>query len=242
MERLDKLLCAQGLGSRKEVRQWLHDGRVLVNGEICIDPARKVDPAKETIQADDVFLSIQKEMYIMLNKPPGILTAAMDKRAKTVMDLLPPKYLSSGCMPVGRLDKDTRGLLLCTTDGALAHLLLSPKRHVWKEYQVTVQGRLTQADVDAFSEGIPLNDFTALPAQLTLYQCGEAFSKAVVRIREGKFHQVKRMFLQRGCPVTELRRLSFGSLRLDESLPEGSYRDLTAQEINALKSDVGGRE
>ena len=238
MERLDKLLSQQGLGSRSEVKEIVRRGRVQVNGIVCTDSARKADPEKDAVTVDGKSLSITTVCYGMMNKPSGVLTAAMDRKAKTVLDLLPPRYRALGLMPAGRLDKDTTGLLFFTNDGPLAHFLLSPRRHVEKTYLATVDGPLFEADVKAFEEGIALSDFVALPAGLQIIESGEQESKALVTVREGKFHQVKRMFLARGREVTELKRISFGSLRLDESLPEGAFRELTVQEIVALKRDA----
>jgi 16S rRNA pseudouridine516 synthase len=238
MERLDKLLSRQGLGSRSDVKEMARRGRVQVNGIVCTDSASKLDPEKDTVMVDGKSLSITTVCYGMMNKPSGVLTAAMDRKAKTVLDLLPPRYRAMGVMPAGRLDKDTTGLLLFTNDGPLAHFLLSPRRHVEKTYLATVDGPLCEADVKAFEAGIELSDFTALPAGLEILESGAEGSKALVRLKEGKFHQVKRMFLSRGREVTELKRLSFGSLRLDEDLPEGAFRELTAQEIEALKRDA----
>jgi len=240
MERLDKLLSQQGLGSRSDVKEMVRRGRVLVNGRLCFDPGQKTDPLKDTVQVDGQALTLAALRYGMLNKPSGILTAAMDRKAKTVVDLLPPKYRAMGLMPVGRLDKDARGLLLFTTDGPLAHFLLSPKRHVAKEYLVRVDGPLSENDTAAFEKGLTLSDFTAQPAKLDILETGQGESRAMVTIKEGKFHQVKRMFLARGLTVTDLQRISFGSLHLDENLPEASFRELSDLEIAALRQDAYG--
>ncbi len=242
MARLDKLLCDQGLGTRSDVKELVKRGRVLVNGKICLDPRQKVDPDRDTVQADGQLLSLAAFHYGMLNKPAGILTAAVDKKAKTVADLLPQKVRAMGLMPVGRLDKDARGLLLFTTDGPLAHYLLSPKRHVDKEYRVRVDGPLNAGDVMAFEQGLQLSDFVAKPAKLEILQSGPAESDAIVTINEGKFHQVKRMFLARGRTVLDLQRISFGSLILDPSLPEGGFRELAPAEVDALKRDILGED
>ena len=154
------------------------------------------------------------------------------------MELLPPAYGAMGCMPVGRLDKDTTGLLLLTTDGELNHRLLSPRRHVWKTYEAEVHGPLYPADEEAFAEGIPLSDFTALPAEMTILSSGPMRSLARVRVREGKFHQIKRMFEARERTVTRLTRLTFGSLTLDPALEPGTWRELTEEEISALYQDA----
>jgi 16S rRNA pseudouridine516 synthase len=242
MERLDKLLTMQGLGSRSDVKDIIRQGRVIINGRPCFDPGQKTDPEKDIVQVDGQAVNMAVLRYGMLNKPSGILTAANDRKAKTVMDLLNPKYKAMGLMPVGRLDKDARGLLFFTTDGPLAHFLLSPRRHVAKEYLVTVNGPLGDEDVLAFENGLVLSDFTAQPAKLDILETGPQESKAMVTLKEGKFHQVKRMFLNRGLTVTDLQRISFGSLRLDESLPEGGFRELSEMEIAALRSEAYGED
>ena len=242
MIRLDKLLCDQGLGTRSSIKDMIKKGRVAVNGQPCLDPGRKIDINADGVVVDGRPLSLAAFRYGMLNKPPGILTAAMDRKAKTVVDLLPPQIRAMGLMPVGRLDKDARGLLLFTTDGPLAHFLLSPKRHVAKNYLVRVDGPLDELDVAAFAKGLQLSDFVAMPATLAIISTSMQESQAMVTIKEGKFHQVKRMFLARGRTVTDLKRMTFGSLQLDEALPEGAFRELTPKEIEALKRDVMGEE
>lgn len=242
MERLDKLLSRQGLGSRSDVKELIRRGRVLLNGRPCFDSGQKTDPDQDTVEVDGRNVSLAIFRYGMLNKPSGILTAASDRKAKTVVDLLPPLYKAMSLMPVGRLDKDARGLLLFTTDGPLAHFLLSPKHHVAKEYLVRVNGPLGDADAAAFEKGLALSDFIALPARLDILETGPLESRAMVTLNEGKFHQVKRMFLSRGLTVTDLQRVSFGSLRLDEGLPEGGFRELSDFEIAALRRDAYGEE
>ena len=176
--------------------------------------------------------------YYMLHKPAGVLTAARDGRAQTVMDLVPPALLRRRVLPVGRLDKDTTGLLLLTNDGALAHALLAPGRHVWKRYVARVNGRLDEADAAAFAAGVPLSDFTALPAALTILRADETESLAAVEVREGKYHQIKRMFSARGHEVVALHRASFGPLALPEELPPGGLRRLAPGEVAALRAAV----
>ena len=194
----------------------LKAGRVRVNGEAVRDAAFQV-AVDDKILLDGKLLDTRLSRHLLLYKPAGVLTAKEDNRQKTVMDLLPPEYTSLGCMPVGRLDKDTTGLLILTTDGELAHRLIAPERHVDKVYIATVDGCLSDADVEKFAKGIPLKDFTCLPAKL------EILSPNVgrVTVREGKYHQVKRMFGARGKPVQALHRLSFGPLRLDDDLAPG---------------------
>ncbi|MBR0409219.1 MAG: rRNA pseudouridine synthase [Clostridia bacterium] len=232
--RLDKLLTHLGVASRSGVRDVLKAGRVRVNGGPVKDAAFQVD-AQAAITLDGETLDTRLTRHLMLHKPAGVLTAKEDARQETVMDLLPPVFSSLGCMPVGRLDKDTTGLLILTTDGELAHRLLAPERHVDKVYIARVDGCLEQKDADAFAAGIPLKDFTCLPAKLEIL----APDIGRVTVREGKFHQVKRMFAAVGKPVTELHRQSFGPLALDEALSPGDYRELTEREIAALYDAAG---
>ena len=232
--RLDKLLARLGEASRSGCRDLLKGGRVQVNGETVHSGAFPV-PEGALITLDGQALDCRMDRYLMMNKPAGVLTAREDARQKTVMDLLPPVYASLGCMPVGRLDKDTTGLLLLTTDGELAHRLISPARHVDKVYEARVEGKLEQKDVEAFAAGIPLGDFTALPARLEILSP----DVGLATVREGKFHQVKRMFGAVGKPVLALRRLRFGPLSLDEALRPGDYRELNEEEIAALYAAAG---
>lgn len=232
--RLDKLLTHLGVASRSGAREVLKAGRVRVNGEAVRDAAFQVE-VDDKVLLDGKLLDTRLSRHLLLHKPAGVLTAKEDNRQKTVMDLLPPEYTSLGCMPVGRLDKDTTGLLILTTDGELAHRLIAPERHVDKVYIATVDGCLSDADVEKFAEGIPLKDFTCLPAKL------EILSPNVgrVTVREGKYHQVKRMFGAVGKPVTELHRQRFGPLPLEDGMHPGEYRELTDDEIAALYAAAG---
>lgn len=232
--RLDKLLTNLGVASRTGCRAILRAGRVRVNGQVQKDGAEAVPPGAE-VTVDGAALDTRLARHVMLDKPAGVLTAAEAGRAETVMDLLPGVYRALGCMPVGRLDKDTTGLLLLTTDGELAHRLLSPARHVDKVYEAEVEGTLTQEDVAAFAAGIPLKDFVALPARLEIL----APTRGRATVREGKYHQIKRMFGARGKPVVALRRVAFGPLRLDEALSPGQFRELTTEEVAALYEAAG---
>ena len=232
--RLDKLLSRLGVCSRSGCRDLLRAGRVRVNGE-SVRAGDYPVPEGARVTLDGQELDCRMTRHLMMHKPAGVLTAREDGRQQTVMDLLPPVYASLECMPVGRLDKDTTGLLLLTTDGELAHRLISPARHVDKVYEAKVEGALDQTDVDAFAAGIPLKDFTALPARLEIV----APDLGRVTVQEGKFHQVKRMFGAVGKPVTELRRLRFGPLILDEALQPGEYRELKEEEIAALYAAAG---
>jgi len=231
MERLDKVISATGKKSRREVKLLVKQGRILVDGVPASAPEMKVDPLVSEILLDGENIGYQRFTYIMLHKPAGVLSAVEDKRQKTVLDLLPEELQRRGLSPVGRLDKDTEGLLLLTNDGELTHQLLSPRRHVDKVYYARVDGRLEQADCAAFAAGITLGDGLAcMPAGLKILSANEA----LVTLQEGKFHQVKRMLAARGKPVIYLKRLSMGPLRLDESLQPGQFRHLTEEELAAL--------
>ena len=237
--RLDKWLGALDQGSRKQTQALIRTGRVQVNGETVRDPGTLADPEQAALTVDRKPLDGRLARHVMLYKPAGVLTAARDPKQPTVMDLLDPVYGRLGCMPVGRLDKDTTGLLLLTTDGELNHRLLSPGRHVDKLYRATVEGRLTEADRERFAVGLTLEDFTALPAELRILRAAEDTSEAEVVLREGKFHQVKRMFAAVGHEVITLHRCSFGPLQLDPSLYPGSWRELTAEELTLLRQAAG---
>ena len=233
--RLDKYIASAGERSRREVKELVRRGRILVDGVPAAGPEQKVDPATQRVTLDGEELRYEEFTYVMLHKPAGVLSASEDRRARTVLDLLPPELRKRGITPVGRLDKDTEGLLLLTNDGALTHQLLSPKSHVDKRYYARVEGTLTAEDAAAFRQGIALSDFTCLPAELELSAPGEC----IVTVREGKFHQVKRMLASRGAPVTYLKRLSMGPLTLDADLPLGAWRPLLEAEIDALRCAVG---
>ena len=232
--RLDKLLTHLGVASRSGAREVLKAGRVRGNGEAVRDAAFQV-AVDDKILLDGKLLDTRLSRHLLLYKIAGVLTAKEDNRQKTVMDLLPPEYTSLGCMPVGRLDKDTTGLLILTTDGELAHRLIAPERHVDKVYIATVDGCLSDADVEKFAKGIPLKDFTCLPAKLEILSP----NLGRVTVREGKYHQIKRMFGAVGKPVTALHRLSFGPIALPDELQPGEYRELTDDEIAALYAAAG---
>lgn len=231
MERLDKIISATGKKSRREVREMVRQGRVLVDGKPAPAADMKVDPQAAVILLDGEPLGYEKFTYVMLHKPAGVLTATEDRRQETVLDLLPPELRRRALSPVGRLDKDTEGLLLLTNDGQLAHRLLSPKSHVDKVYYARVDGALEPGDIAAFAVGMTLGDgLECLPAGLEILSPTEA----LVTLREGKFHQVKRMLAARGKPVLYLKRLSMGRLRLDPALAPGAWRMLTEEERSAL--------
>ena len=238
-ERLDKLLSSTGLWSRKEVKDMVRQGRVLAEGVPVRRPEEKYDPMTDRIQVDGETVDCAPFVYVMMNKPAGLLSATEDKNQKTVLDLLPQHLRRRGLFPVGRLDKDTTGLLLLTDDGFLAHELLSPKKHVDKVYLARVEGRVDAADTAALGAGMVLGDgLHCLPAGLEPLGDG---SSCLVTLREGKYHQVKRMLAARGKPVLALKRLSMGPLELDRELEAGEWRMLAPEELEALKRAVGAQ-
>ena len=231
--RLDKYLADQGLASRKELREIIRSGRVAVDGLVCREADRKVDPEKQTVLYDGEPIRYQRFRYFMMDKPIGVVTATEDREQKTVLDLLPESVRALGLFPVGRLDKDTSGLLLLTNDGDFAHRLISPKFCVEKRYYAIVDGEVDAEDVAAFAQGLTLRDGTCCrPARLEPVGPGACY----VTVTEGKYHQVKRMLASRGKPVRELRRLSMGELVMDDSLGAGGLRELTEQDLCKLIS------
>lgn len=231
MERLDKLLAGTGKWSRREVKALVRQGLVRVDGRLAASAEDKLDPAAAVVTVAGETVALHRFTYVLLHKPAGVLTATEDRKQPTVLDLLPPELRRIGLAPVGRLDKDTEGLLLLTNDGELAHRLLSPKYHVDKRYLARVDGELSAADTEAFARGMTLGDgLECLPAGLEVLPD----RVCIVTLREGKFHQVKRMLAARGAPVLYLKRLSMGPLTLDDSLAAGAYRLLRAEEISAL--------
>lgn len=236
--RLDKLLANMGFGSRKEVKQLLKQKAVTVDGTAVKDAAMHVDPKRQEVFVYGERVEYKEFVYYMLNKPPGVVSATEDLRERTVIDLLDPLAQHFKPFPVGRLDKDTEGLLLLTNDGELAHNLLSPKKHVPKKYYAEIDGNVTEEDVEAFEKGVELDDgYVTKPGQLEILHAGPQ-SEVYVVIHEGKFHQVKRMFESRGKTVTYLKRLSMGSLKLDETLSLGEYRELTEVELEGLQNRI----
>lgn len=231
MERLDKLLAGTGKWSRREVKALVRQGLVRVDGRLAASAEDKLDPAVAVVTVAGETVALHRFTYVLLHKPAGVLTATEDRKQPTVLDLLPPELRRIGLAPVGRLDKDTEGLLLLTNDGELAHRLLSPKYHMEKRYFARVDGELSAADAEAFARGMTLGDgLECLPAGLEVLPD----RVCIVTLREGKFHQVKRMLAARGAPVLYLKRLSMGPLTLDDSLAAGAYRLLRAEEISAL--------
>lgn len=232
--RLDKYLANMGVGSRSEVKNYIRWHKVLVNGKPPKGPEQKIDEERDIVVFAGREIGYQKNSYIMLHKPAGVVTATEDKKDKTVLDLI-DLPIKKQLFPVGRLDKDTEGLLILTNDGQLSHNLLSPKKHVSKVYYAKIEGQVTGEDVEKFQEGLKIaEDFTALPAELTVLKEDE-ISEVQIKIYEGKFHQVKRMFEAVGKKVLYLKRLSMGGLSLDENLAAGEYRELTEEEILILQ-------
>ena len=239
MQRLDKLLSEAGIASRRELRASIRAGRVAVDGRTVTDERTKHDEKTVRVTLDGEPVRLRSRELLMLHKPAGYLTAADDPRAPTVMELIPEQYRRLGVMPVGRLDKQTEGLLLFTNDGTLAHRLISPRSGIWKQYYAEHDGAASEADAAAFAAGLTLEDGTqCLPARLTALSAGAS----LVEVQEGKYHQVRRMMAARGMPVTYLRRLREGSIELGD-LPPGCVRELDAADAErdleqaAKKSD-----
>ena len=233
--RLDKFLAEAGLGSRKEVKQLIKKGQITVNQQVEKADKKQVDPEKDRVEYRGELLHYQEFYYYVLHKPAGVVSATEDQRDQTVMDLFSPQDYRSDLFPVGRLDKDTEGLLLITNDGKLAHELLSPKKHVEKEYYAEVNGVMTDEDQQKFIEGILLDGDLTLPAELSIDEVTEAASKVRIILHEGKFHQVKRMVKSCGKEVTYLKRIRMGGLTLPQDLAKGKYRLLTEDELRGLK-------
>lgn len=237
MERLDKIICSQTTKSRRETDGFIRRGKVTVDGVVCKDPSRKIDPEQVTICIDGKSLNFSKYVYYMLHKPAGILCVSRDPKAKTVVDLLHPEDRRKDIFPAGRLDKDTRGLVLLTNDGDLAHRILSPKNHVMKRYRAILDGPVGEEQVAQFKAGVVLADGTkCLPADLVILEGGER-PLVEIAICEGKFHQIKRMFGTVDRGVDWLFRLSMGGLLLDDDLAECEYRSLDKTEISLLFKD-----
>lgn len=236
MERLDKVLAGTGRWSRREVKLLVRQGLVRLNGAAAVSAEEKCDPETAVITVNGETVVLRRFTYVLLHKPGGVLTATEDRRQETVMELLPQELRRVGLVPVGRLDKDTEGLLLLTNDGELTHRLLSPKYHVDKRYFARVDGHLTAAHAETFAKGMTLGDgLKCLPARLEILPD----NGCIVTVREGKFHQVKRMLASCGAPVVYLKRLSMGSLVLGDELGRGEHRMLRDEEVAALYRTCG---
>ncbi|TES54382.1 rRNA pseudouridine synthase [Halalkalibacterium halodurans] len=232
--RIDKLLANMGFGSRKDVKKLLKTGAVRVQGQPIKDPSTHVEPESESITVYGEEVEYKPYVYLMMNKPKGVICATEDLEHETVIDLLGEEERHYEPSPVGRLDKDTVGLLLITNDGKFNHWLMSPKHHVPKTYRALVEGHVTEEDVGAFSHGVVLGDgYVTKPATLHILEAG-ARSHIELILTEGKFHQVKRMFQAVGKRVLELERIKIGNLLLDPELARGEYRELTKEEIALL--------
>lgn len=233
MERIDKIIASQSKYSRSEVKKLVKEGLIKLNGETVKASDIKCDGQKDEITVNGVPLFYKKHIYIMLNKPKGVISATEDKDKRTVLDLVPEELYRSGLFPAGRLDSDTTGFVLLTDDGDFAHKILSPKNHIMKTYHATLKAPISDSDIIKFKEGLTLSDGT---------KCLEAQVKMIsqqiceVIICEGKYHQVKRMFASIGNKVLELKRVKMGALPLDENLPEGMCRELTQKEVELIES------
>lgn len=240
-ERLDKILAHLGLGSRKDVKELIRRGKLSVDGQQVKDPGLVLDPENCTLTVNGQPLTYRRHFHYLLNKPAGVITATEDRREKTVLDLLPVEWRRADLFPVGRLDKDTEGLLLLTTDGQLAHRLLAPKHHVDKTYLVQVDGQLGEREQAAVATGIELDDgYLTLPGQLQILRA-KAPGEGLITIEEGKYHQIKRMFAALGLRVRYLKRLRMGPLLLESDLAPGQARTLTAAEEAELYTFIKNR-
>ncbi len=237
MERLDKIVSNLGYGSRKEIKQVAKKGLILVDGKIVKDSSTLIDPEKSNIVINGEEIFYRKNIYLMMNKPSGVVSATTDNVSDTVIDLLEYDHQAFQPFPIGRLDKDTVGLLFLTNDGDLNHRLISPKFHVNKVYYAKIDNIVSESDIIAFKNGITLDDgYKCREAILEIISIENRESEVKVTISEGKFHQVKRMFEAVEKNVTYLKRIEFGTIPLDEQLEEGEYRELSDEELNILKS------
>ena len=233
--RVDELLSNVGVASRAELKKYCKQGLISVNGKVINNPGVQVDSESDDIRFNGEKIVYREFVYIMLNKPDGYISATFDKYDPIVLDLIDQSYLVFEPFPVGRLDKDTEGLLVLTNDGQLAHRVLSPKKHVPKTYYAKIQGKVTEEDILAFEKGVILDDgYETMPSQLKILKSDD-MSEIELTIHEGKFHQVKRMFESVGKKVVYLKRLSMGKLKLDESLKLGEYRELTEEEVKLIE-------
>lgn len=236
LDRIDKILSSQNIAARSEIKRMIRSGLILADGRRVMRPEEKYDPETTVFTVSGKTVEFSRFVYIMMNKPAGVLSASSDKHAKTVIDLLPADMKRRGLFPAGRLDKDTVGFILITNDGELAHKMLSPKSHVYKLYEVQCDRDLTNDDAAAFAKGITIGDIECQPAEMKL----TGNKTALVEICEGKFHQIKRMFHAVGAEVTALKRVRIGKVCLDEALGQGEARYLNKQEIIDILSRKHG--
>lgn len=242
--RLDRFLANMGCGSRNEVKRMLHSGKVAVNGVIVTDETRHITPQVDRVRCAGELIPYREFIYLMLNKPAGVISATEDIQERTVLDLVAEQYRNRGLFPVGRLDKDSEGLLILTNNGSLGHRLLAPQKHIVKRYFAQIAGKVGDEDIAAFQGGVVLGDgYRTMPAQLELIGFSgltdvqseaEVQSDVVIEIHEGKFHQIKRMMQALGKQVIYLKRIAMGALTLDPALSPGEYRELSEQEIKLL--------
>ena len=232
MERIDKIIASQGLYSRSDVKYMVNRKRITIDGKIITSASQKADVDKNEILLDGKPFVVKKQIYLMLNKPKGYVSATEDKKQQTVLELVPAELKGRDLFPAGRLDKDTTGLMIITDDGMLAHNILSPKKHVQKIYRVELDIPVTEEKQKGFAEGVELNDGVCKDAKLVIL--GE--KTAEVTLREGRYHQIKRMFGCYGAKVVELHRLAMGELYLPDDLPEGECRELTEEDLQKLQT------
>lgn len=234
--RLDKFLANCGIGSRSEVKKYLRFRRVWVDGVPVLNGDLKIDIEKNIVTFDKRVVSYEKYVYLIMNKPKGVISATSDENEKTVIDLIEDKYKKLNVFPVGRLDKDTVGLLILSNDGTFAHNTLSPKKHVTKTYFAHINGEITEEHIKEFQKGVVIKGgYKCLPAKLEILYSSYNLSKVNIEIQEGKFHQIKRMFEVFGKKVVYLKRTSFDAIKLDENLKEGEYRTLNQEEMTIIQ-------
>lgn len=234
LERIDKIIASQGKYSRSDVKGLIAKRRVMVDGEVIKSSSVKADPEKSRITIDGVDITVKKHVYLMLNKPKGYVSATEDKEHQTVLELVPEEYQGRGMFPAGRLDRDTTGLMIITDDGVMAHNILAPKKHVQKIYHVELDIPVTEEMAAGFKAGVELNDGVCKEAGLEI--TGE--KTATVTLKEGRYHQIKRMFGCFGGKVVELHRLAMGDLYLPDDLPAGECRELTEEELKLLQQQI----
>lgn len=238
LKRIDKLIALNCNVSRKDARKLIKDAAVTVNSRVCLRAEELVDPDVDDISVKGFNFAAKEHVYIMLNKPQGVISATTDPKKKTVIDIIPDELKRKSLFPAGRLDRDTTGLLIITDDGAFAHRIMSPAHHVYKTYQAVLSFPIDENDIEKLESGITLGDGTeCLPAKVKSFVTDDGLPAAEIKIREGKYHQVKRMFHALGNNVEQLRRIQIGSLKLDYSLAEGESRELSVEELELVYKD-----
>ena len=235
-QRLDKAIAMQGSLSRSEVKTLIRKGAVTVNGQVVKNADFGVDFDSDSVAVQGKELSLRTHIYLMLNKPKGVVSASEDKHLPTVVDLVPKELWRKGLFPAGRLDKDTTGFVLITDDGEFAHDILSPKKHISKTYHALVNGEITEEMIEGFAKGVTIGEDFTLPASLKRISSDEQGSWGEVILKEGMYHQIKRMFGAYGLKVLELKRVQMGKLPLDPSLEEGKCRELTTEELQLVST------